>query len=912
LLPPSAEIAEARIDWATEPLSGQVANALHWVNLISGRFFVDQASRFNPTGRVDQVLLSNLRAIRQELHEEGMRYETAHDLLGRTIFVQFLFQRTDSDGRAALNETVLNKLATDGTLSRAYSSLQEILSNHDDAYSLFRWLNDRFNGDLFPGKGATPQSREKEWQDEIAQVRPKHLKMLAEFVGGETLIESGQRSLFPLYSFDTIPLELISSIYEEFVGPANRGSGTHYTPGHVVDLMLDSVLPWNDPNWNVRVLDPACGSGIFLVKAFQRLVYRWKLSHRREEPTAGKLRNILENNLFGIDINAEAVRVASFSLYLAMCDEIDPKYYWTQVQFPRLRNRNLHAGDFFDLKRERPDLCRRTFDLVVGNAPWGQGTITSPAKEWARAKEWSVSYGALGPLFLPYAAQLTARDGIVSMLEPSNLLTNTVTTSRAFRRRLLSEFKIEEIVNLSALRFGLFASAIDPACIVTLRPTKGEGDLISYVCPKPMRSSLDDYRITLDSQDTHFVSPYDAARDDRIWSVLIWGGSRDLSLVRRLSGHPTLADLKKRGVVRTREGIIRGDKKKTMKALLGRRILESAGQKNITGEIDASDLPINDDDRVHSRESTDLKSFELPQLIIKQGWSARTGRFEAGIVRNSLDGHGVLCSQSFISVSSDPECQQVLDTACDVYNSILAVYYLLLTSGRFASYRPEPTATDLLSLPIPKPRSAARADSSDHMRDLFELTEAELSLVEDLFQYTLPDFKGDSESPGRLRTARGAVHDELERYCETFMRVLKSGFGEEKHLAATVFEEIQESDPLPLRMLVIHLDLVRSDAVVVRRESIQPGKLLEMLQRLRPSVVNDPKNTRSGALRNRPVRIYTSFLIEERQVPSVVLIKPDQMRYWTRAAALYDADEVAADIMRWSTRGVFAKRARVH
>src|ERR1035441_10327823 len=162
-----------------------------------------------------------------------------------------------------------------------------------------------------------------------------------------------------------------------------------------------------------------------------------------------------------------------------------------------------------------------------------------------------------------------------------------------------------------------------------------------------------------------------------------------------------------------------------MKALLGRRILESAGQKNIAGEIDASDLPINDDDRVNSR-----------------------------------DGHGVLCSQSFISVSSDPECQQVLDTACDVYNSILAVYYLLLTSGRFASYRPEPTATDLLSLPIPKPRSAARADSSDHMRDLFELTEAELSLVEHLFQYTLPDFKGDSESPGRLRTARGAVHDE--------------------------------------------------------------------------------------------------------------------------------------------------------
>ncbi len=55
-----------------------------------------------------------------------------------------------------------------------------------------------------------------------------------------------------------LELEFISSIYEEFV-KNDEGVGVHYTRSHIVDLMLDRVLPWTSDQWDLRILDPACG-----------------------------------------------------------------------------------------------------------------------------------------------------------------------------------------------------------------------------------------------------------------------------------------------------------------------------------------------------------------------------------------------------------------------------------------------------------------------------------------------------------------------------------------------------------------------------------------------------------------------------------------------------------------------------
>ena len=201
----------------------------------------------------------------------------------------------------------------------------------------------------------------------MAVVQPRHLKTLADFVSGR--LRGRQRFLWRLYSFDVVPLEFISSIYEEFV----TAKGAHYTPGYLVDFMLDEVLPWGGDQWDLKILDPACGSGIFLVKAYQRLIQRWKNAHPDQKPAADDLRKILQRNLFGVDIDPHAVRVASFSLYLTMCDELDPKSYLNATKFPPLRDQTLICADFFQEDVAGFSTARRRGELRLGSGQCSVG-----------------------------------------------------------------------------------------------------------------------------------------------------------------------------------------------------------------------------------------------------------------------------------------------------------------------------------------------------------------------------------------------------------------------------------------------------------------------------------------------------------------------------------------------------------
>lgn len=914
-------LCEARTDPSGEHiLQDAAAEALHWIELASGNLLRTHESRFPQRDRADQSLIQNLKHVRSQLHDDdkGLKdYAIIHDLLARLIFVQFLFQRQDRAGTSALNEDTLQALHTEGRLSRRYTTLSQILESHGDTYALFRWLNEKVNGDLFPGKGDTSEEREAEWQREMAAVRIEHLRLLSRFVDGELELETGQYSLWPLYSFDAIPLEFISSIYEEFTSKTGQSleAGAHYTPSHVVDFILDGVLPWNDDRWNLTVLDPACGSGIFLVKAYQRLIHRWRVAHPGEgNPPAQTLQALLKNNIFGVDINPEAVRVASFSLYLAMCDEIEPRYYWTQVHFPRMRGQRLIAADFFreDTPGFRTCEDAGTYDLIVGNAPWGEGWMTSYAREWAAASdhEWPVTNDEIGTLFLPKAAALTGTQGRVSMLQPAGaLLFNRSGTAVQYRERLFSSFRVDEVVNLSAMRFGLFAKAISPACVIALRPQAPDGTPLTYLAPKPTRSREDDERLIIEPYDIHTVFPEEALSCPWIWSALTWGNRRDVALIRRLQQCPRLRDTYG---LRHREGITRGRKnREEQPQIIGRRILASPRfPTTALLEVNAANMPVNDDPWTHAWRASDLSAFDTPQLLVKQSWTQREGRFRSMLVDAGGSDEGVLCTQSYLSIHH--ENQEPLEAACLAFNSAVAVYFLLLTSGRFAFYRPEPLVEEWLSVPIPRPRPgllrelASPADIDARAREAFGLKHAEWVLVEDLMLTTLLDFKGDASSPGRQPTRRGpntdrGVPDEpdLRRYCDFFLRVLKAGFGSDAAVCATIYSN-PDGSPLPVRLIAIHLAWPGHESVTV--EQTENPVLLERLRKLNERHLSLP-DAAPGIFYQRVARVYATFDVKGLQVPTVFLVKPDQCRYWTRSMAMRDADEVAADILTWRAEG---------
>lgn len=906
LLQLAAEIPEARVD--ERSLSTHASHELHWIRLISGDFFRDYAPRFPKEGRADEQLLKNLQGLRRELKSLGLSSDVSHDLLARVIFIQFLFDRKDSSGRPALDAAVLEQLHEQGIFHQLHPSFTSILESHQETYSFFRWLNHTFNGDLFPGKGRTAPERETEWREEMRQVSEDHLKVLADFVGGRTQFGTEQLALWPMYSFESIPLEFVSSVYETFIDEDQRRKGAVYTPSFLVDFVLDRVIPWNSTDWNLRVLDPSCGSGIFLVKAFKRLVHRWRLAHQAE-PGALDLTHVLEHCIHGIDIDPHAVRVASFSLYLALCEELDPKLYLTEIMFPRLRDVNLRHADFFTPTslRANPDGPEPVFDAVIGNAPWGRRTLTEAASEWGSSGGWSTSYHDIGPLFLVKGAAHLAPGGAASILQPAGgMLFNRVPTALVFRQRFFNEFEVVEVVNLSTLRFGLFADAIAPSCLVTYRQGPPANNLIRYVSPKPTGTAEDQFKVVIEPHDEHLVTQSEASSDPWIWTALAWGGRRDLNLIHRLASFPTLGRLWRRGLLAKRQGVIRGDRKKRQDHIVGRRILDEAEfPKGTFLRLNGEVLDVNDDPHTHSRDSSGYEAFELPQLIVKQGWRKEHGRFEAAMVDPESVDRGILCSKSYVSFHADPQNSKLLENACVIVNSKVALYYLMLTSGRFASYRPEVNVEDLLELPVPLGSTIDLSQISDYSEldrvaaSAFGLNRIEDALMEDVVSITLPGFKDATGTIGwrstRFPNDRSSSVDSeplMSTYCQYFIDVLRAGFGTDKEISATIYREA--GPPLPLRLVAIHLVWPGRSGTHVER--IDDKALLETLACAEPLIgLHGERN--GGFIRHRFLRTYSEIRDGKTVVPTVFLLKPDRAKYWTRSAALRDADEVSAEIM---------------
>lgn len=888
-------------------LQDAAAQALHWISLVSGEFFSSYATRFDRDGRADQMLLSNLRDIRARLTDEDLDDDTCHDLLARVIFVQFLFDRKDADGAAALNPAKLTKLYNDGVLKTLHSGFASILHDYDDAYALFEWLNIRFNGDLFPGKGNTPEARAEGWRGERERVTPKHLKLLSDFIKGDLDLPSGQIALWPVYAFDVIPLEFISSIYETFVTERAARDGIFYTPSHLVDFILDRVMPWNSTAWDLKILDPACGSGIFLVKAFQRLVHRWKLAHPGAALKVETLRRFLEHNLFGVDKDPHAVRVACFSLYLAMCDEIEPRHYWTQVLFPAMRGERLICSDYFSEEVDGfgSKNAAGSYDLIIGNAPWGDSLATPAAVDWSKSSDppWTVANKDIGGLFLAKSTYLLREQGQIALIQSANaLLFNMSPTAIRFREQLFSRQRVAAIYNLSALRFKVFKRkahttkrSTSPACVVIIQPGAPEpDDRIAYISPKSLKPLVDEFTIIIEPRDVRWLTVRDALSDRLVWSVLMWGGPRDRVLINRLRRFPTLESLGDQGVKSSR-GIQYGDGKKRVDSLASHRLFDERyfAEENLLS-FDADSLPLAGELMLDGRMSTDFSAYVYPQLIMKRSWRKKSARFEARLART--DQHqNVVCNQSYVSVHGP---LQVLAAACVGFNSIVSTYFLQLASGRAAAYRPEVLIDEVRNIPLPPSGEVdlARATSLRAIDELafeaFGLNEAERVLVEDMAYYIVRDFRGDAKKLGHRPTAASKTVDPervLRDYCTHFIRVLKAGFGADRTIQASIFSHRAGQRPLPYRLVAFRLCDGGPDIIDI--EPLESAALLERMEGL--DVLEGRK--RRGLYEGKAFRLYDG----RAGMPTIYILKPDMMRHWLRSSALEDGDDVSLDLFRW-------------
>ena len=835
----------------------------------TGDYWRRHAPQFNAEKGVFRMLLNNLDFMRSKLLQDRLRPEFVHAILIRSIFTKYLEDRRDTQGHNVFPEGFFSQF-----LSGA-ERFVDLLSNKRATYSFFRYLMQKFNGDIF-----TIEDGEED------AVHPEHLNLLQRMLLGEEHMKEGQGALWKLYSFDVIPIELISSIYEQFFREENKTkvatTGIHYTPYHLVEYLMDEVLPVSNLNFDTRVLDPACGSGIFLVEGYRRLIARWKKARGRF-PKAPELIALLKENIYGVDKDEKAVRITALSLYLTLCEYLEPKTIWDGVRFERLMNRNLFATDFFE---SAPQFNTKKFDLVVGNPPW-ERRLTTPAERYSRRAHKPIGGGQICQLFLWRAADLCQPGGTVCMITSSKaLLFNRSTTNKAFRKSFFSRNYVKMILNLSALRHLLFTNAVGPGAAIIYSPQPPpEKESIPYYSPKPTYTLQDELFFMIGPQDIQIIPLEEALRSEIIWKVAMWGSPRDYDLIQKLSKLPTLGDISAKRRWVHGEGYIVGNESEITKKLLGRPEVTTAGIQRFV--IEKERLKKCERDRFERVRRLEL--YQGPHLLIRQ--SPKSGE---GFIAALMTDEAVF-SQSIVGIHSDPRYLNDLRAMCHIINSDIATYYSMLTSSRWLVERDELEKEEIMSLPVPEAvlgrklsedflENLAKDDEfrrskDDELMHLFGISSVEREFIRDTIGYTLDFFrrKGQSEAvePPSERAAK--------QYTTTLCKVLNRQFGSSRRFSGTIYESNG-----PLRLVSIQLESGGSEMVRTEQNWEEMDRVLRNLDR--------------QLIQEMAGSVYVRRDLRRYSKKTIHIIKPNQMRYWTESSAHLDADHAYSDIMKsWKT-----------
>ena len=505
--------------------------ARFYVQLGTGHYYAaDREAKFKPEQAVDAYLLRNLAAVRDELVKQGLEPRLAHAFLGRMLFTCYLCDRG------------LIKLS-DYFEGRSWSRFHDLLAALEDPLpalydTLFPALKADFNSSMFDDDDLDP---------ERALIRPAHFESVRRFLHGDDLAKGNrQPSLgFWAYDFKFIPVETISAIYENFLesedGEGKRAAGAFYTPRFLAEMTLDAALEELSPLYaeNRRFLDPACGSGIFLVLLFNRLAAEWRAAQTTEPTPQAKAEALLDriDTLCGVDKNPTACRIACFSLCLAFLDQFNP---------PDVRSYKLHTGkklpnllqgeakrapehpvireaDFFAVDAK----WRGQFDLVVGNPPWaGRGS-----KQIAQR-------------FMEKTPDVLKETGRACLVLPSKVF---LSQNDAFQAAWLRRVTLEKVIQLADYSFILFKKALCPCNIVRFTPLKPDNTHeIEYVAPKVSRADLRDGVIQVAPQDRKWIplrlvlAATEQKAASVAWKCRLWGTPRDLKFLNFLFTFPRL------------------------------------------------------------------------------------------------------------------------------------------------------------------------------------------------------------------------------------------------------------------------------------------------------------------------------------------------------------------------------------
>lgn len=849
--------------------------------------------KINLQRRVDKYLVSSLVNTAQQLEQQGLKIDFIHKIILRSLFLLYLEDRKATD-------------------DKFYSEIKEgattyfhILENVDATYALFKKLENHFNGNVFTVE-----------KDENITV--EQLQLIKKcFINGND--NTPQIKLFEewrLFDFSIIQIELLSEIYENFLSKTDHAlkkkTGTYYTPPALVEFILNEKLPIgkSEKNYNVKILDPSCGSGIFLVESFKRLVKRYENQHKEKLTDFGKLKKLLTDNIFGIELHPQAIKVAAFSLYLALVDNLNPKTIWQEKNhyLPNLINnpddktlkvqgKNLFCRDTIS------DLSKETelsdFQLIVGNPPFGKILTEENDKkgEHKNLREYCKKEKFAKEMVLPFLHKATtfAPNGEIALIFNTKVLTNTGGTYENFREWLFNVCYVEKVFNFSILRnkgknFGgkLFGDATGPISIVFYQKEQPQNpsDKIAYYAPKTFIKTNVIDGLSIDFTDLKYLPREECQKPDtKIWKTAMWGGMNDWELINILSKeHSNFKTYLNNNNIEYGSGLHPKENE------INKMLIE--GRHTDTAKIEKYYTPINNTEQIKKEfRNNNLELFKQPLAVIKEGITNKN-------ILSSYFDYDVHYNKAVYGFSSNEA--EKLKSIVITFNSNLATYFFFLTSSSWGIERDRIVLTEYLSFPYSEldlddiekiqffdisfdTKISILNQKKNHfdfqnweskINKLYNLSSNDIIRISDTISLSVDLFHKQEKSI--------ALYPVLKEQTTEYGKVISNELnefldGQNLFANATVYN-ISRFTPLMMIKLSFHK----------KQKEIIPSKEF---------VADELKKIDQRLWEEKAKSIYFRKKLNYKTGDDIYIIRPNQCRFWSQSMALEDASELILEIL---------------
>lgn len=645
--------------------------------------------------RLHKRLLENLRELETRLRGMGLTRNLSHSLIGKYVYLKYLRDRG---------------ILSDRKMAKWGVKPDQIFSRNAQKKAFKRVLielEDELNGSIFP---LDPE-----------QVTNDQLQLTAGvFAGDET---GGQLHLdFQAYDFSFIPIETLSTIYQDFLHSVDENtneskgkeSGAYYTPVTLANFMIEEMNEHMPLCAGMSVLDPSCGSGVFLVQIYRRLI---ESKAKQERLTPVLLREILNRHIFGTERDIDACRITGLSLILTLLDYVNPPDLEnTRFKLPNLHNQNIFHIDFF---QSQPLLADRKFHWIIGNPPWVElnaGKIEPedrPAWTWMQENKKSQPTGGnqVAEAFAHQVTQYSEHNGVIGLLLPAMTLFKS--ESKEFRAKLFSRVHLLSVANLSNARRELFEKAIAPPAAIFYSPYR-ENDpetesvhnncfhVWSPIVASQSFKTKTPWQIVINAEELKELDQSQVQSGESLpWKITMWGSSHDQRLLTSIEKRfESLSVFAQKNGLTISEGLqlrsaSSGEKTEPLPEVIGKYKLDISKLKN-SGRIfsfpDESLVKVKPEEAFcrKGRGKLPLAVSKPPHVIIQV-----SRRFT--VFSNSF----IIVPPRQIGISGPKKKINILKAICVYLNSNIALYHQFYFSPQWGVSIPISTLDTLENLPIP-------------------------------------------------------------------------------------------------------------------------------------------------------------------------------------------------------------------